>query len=996
MMITSGVAVYLFLTVFMTLICFSIARKVTKEKKLGSHLYSLTCILAGLINVVYSSSVFVTNKTLFSILSSIYFSLISIMVLSLFGFSISLNTKKYTIAINRIARISAIAVFIDVIQFIINPFTHFSIEYKKSGFSHPKYEYVSHLPYYFHLALTYILVLCAIICFIIRCKKISKLYRNPFYFAIASILLVIAINAIFLYNTNDSVLSRVDISTLTYSFSLLLIYWSIYKYSSSGMLKIFKNYVFDNIDRAILVFSNDKELIISNSIAKRFFKSESLKKGTSLREFAKINSLNIPKSLEKCFSAQYYLENDSEKIPVRCDYKPIIDESKIAGGYLFLFTDIFDETDLLTGFHNWKNFQGFISKNRSMFTENVGIAAFDINALAVINNSFGRDEGDKKIKELSDLLKNYYSENSYFVRGPEANLIAISSTMSEEQMLILARRIRNDFSGSLQYAVNIENISEIGVINAINETLNGLSVKKIQDGSSIRSEMLSTLVKALEECDKDTKMHVSRTRDIGARLGMRIGLSDSMLTNLSLLCLLHDIGKICVPLEILNKPGRLTDDEWVIMKSHTDKGYQIASSSKELCCIAEMILHHHERWDGKGYPDGLSKESIPLLSRIIAVIDAYDAMVNDRIYRPAIPKDEALRELQKCAGSQFDPHIVSELISMLNEEVDVSAELVKEIEYEDTPKIDPDFDIRVNDIKNVNVLDYSEYCIDEDNFIVDVDERFYYFTGYTKEEVLDNNMRQLDLIPESDRILYSAKVNEQLMKKPFAYIEHRLLKKNGECIQVLCMGRNKIDEATKKHQGAVITISNIMKTQAVKLMVEAEQIKAQKRLRQWESQYRTDSLTGLMNRTAFRNDVDAMLLTQNKVLLLMMDVDKFKSYNDTYGHQKGDELLILLAQSLSTILRSSDYACRMGGDEFSAALIFRNGISDEVMYTRANQLYDQLVSMMYSSLEFGGISMGAAISNESIKTFEQLYKQADRMLYNAKENGRGQIYFENN
>ena len=104
---------------------------------------------------------------------------------------------------------------------------------------------------------------------------------------------------------------------------------------------------------------------------------------------------------------------------------------------------------------------------------------------------------------------------------------------------------------------------------------------------------------------------------------------------------MHDIGKVAIPLEILNKPGKLTDEEWEIIKSHTIKGYEIAKSTPELEGVADMIKYHHERWDGKGYPDGLSLETIALLSRIIYVVDAYDAMINNRSYRKAKSVEEA-------------------------------------------------------------------------------------------------------------------------------------------------------------------------------------------------------------------------------------------------------------------------------------------------------------------------------------------------------------------
>ena len=137
-----------------------------------------------------------------------------------------------------------------------------------------------------------------------------------------------------------------------------------------------------------------------------------------------------------------------------------------------------------------------------------------------------------------------------------------------------------------------------------------------------------------------------------------------MLNDLKLLALLHDTGKLGIPDEILLKPGSLNAQEWEVMKTHSEKGYHIASSIPEIISIAQAILHHHEHWDGKGYPYGLHGEDIPLLSRMISIVDAFDVMTHDRPYHHAITPDEALEEIRSCAGSQFDPELAEVFIKM--------------------------------------------------------------------------------------------------------------------------------------------------------------------------------------------------------------------------------------------------------------------------------------------------------------------------------------------
>lgn len=601
--------------------------------------------------------------------------------------------------------------------------------------------------------------------------------------------------------------------------------------------------------------------------------------------------------------------------------------------------------------------------------------------------------GNQKIRVLADTMRQYFPKRTYYVRGLEANLIALCSHSSEEEMQQYLTQVNEHFDGKIQYAVSTTTEAMPDILQAIHVAATAMRAKKLLDQESIHSEMLTSLIRALQECDSDTEHHVRRTQLMGAELGKRIGLSDIQQSQLSLLCLLHDIGKIGIPLEILNKPGKLSEEEWKIIKSHTEKGYVIANSNNELKGIAEEIRHHHERWDGNGYPDGLSCESIPLLSRVIAVVDAYDAMTNDRSYRIAMSVSDEMKELKRCAGSQFDPFIVSEFLSMLKENPvnekksrkDVKTGRAVNTGY--TGSKNSDENAKTN---SVHPVPYSRYVLDESMRIVDADDNFERLTGYTREDIRQKHIVQADLIPEEERTEYLCQTNASLAKSPLVFQEHKLRRKDGTDVYVFCFGRLYYDSAVRASRSEII-IADVTNTYSMKMLMDAEQNKAQIRLKYWESTYRRDSLTGLLNHASFRSDVELKILEgKSKIMMLMIDVDKFKEYNDTFGHHNGDKYLILLAQTLLTSLRKEDRACRMGGDEFAAILYFDKNTMEQQMKERAQQIFDK-VNMTLKAAEGGtGISMGVVIARQEV-TFNQLYEEADRALYQSKNRGRGKM-----
>ena len=968
-------------------------KSIQKNKTTGKFL-GFACIGAAVVDISYLISILNASYLCMSVMSSIYFVSIDIMLVCLLIFTIFFTKRNFTKLGKLVLKLIVLYTLFEIAVFTVNPFSEIAIRYIRRDTIIAKYSYQMRPLYWMHLVFTYSLVAVILILLIWKMFKIPNEYRAQYRYVILGILAIVSVNAIFLFWPGVNVYNLLDYSICGYSLTAFLLYWSCFNYSTHGMLNRLKTSIFENIGQGIVLFDYDNNLLLHNERADYLLGGLQTEKCAILEDFLDCYHLSLDSETENdSFSLQCYIKDGTEERPLRCDIRRLKNEKNQKLGQMFVFSDAALETDLLTGFQNWDSFQRFAKEESGHFAFPTTVAVCDINSLSVINSTRGNNAGNQKIRMLADTMRKCFPKQTYYVRGVEANLIALCSHSSESDVQEYLGQVKESFDGNIQFAVSTTTEDIPDVLQAIYVASEAMRAKKLLDRESIHSEMLTSLIRALQECDSDTEHHVRRTQFLGAELGKRIELTDIQQSKLSLLCLLHDIGKIGIPLEILNKPGKLSDEEWKILRSHTEKGYEIANSNVELKGIAEEIRHHHERWDGNGYPDGLSRESIPLLSRVIAVVDAYDAMTTERASRAAKSQAKAIEELKRCAGTQFDPYIVSEFLRMLKENPPDESFVGDKAEPNSCEM--SGYPESMDNSKNaksliVHPVPYSRYLLDESMRIVSIDENFEKMTGYTSEDILKHPMIQADLIPEEERTEYLCQTSASLAKSPLVFQEHKLRRKDGSDIYVFCFGRVYFDSAVRAERSEII-IADITNTYSMKMLTDAEQNKAQIRLREWERTYRRDSLTGLLNHAAFRSDVELKILEgKSKIMMLMIDVDKFKEYNDTFGHHNGDKFLIIVAQALVMSLRKEDRACRMGGDEFSAILFFDKETNESQMRERAQQIFD-MVNMTVKSTEGGtGISMGVVIANPE-STFNQMYEESDKALYEAKRKGRGRM-----
>lgn len=357
---------------------------------------------------------------------------------------------------------------------------------------------------------------------------------------------------------------------------------------------------------------------------------------------------------------------------------PIKDSDGDVYGVILVFRDITEEKhrqdeiyymsyyDSLTGLYNRRYFEEEFKKLDIAKNLPISIIMGDANGLKLTNDAFGHNKGDKLLIKTAKAIKSVCRKEDIAARwGGDEFVVLLPRTRKEEAELIV-KRIKDACSkmkiGSLNVSVSLgwdtkENKDQ-ELLKILKSAEDHMYKHKVSESGSVRGNIINAIFNTIHEKSPRIESHLKRVSLLCQEIGSAMGLPETDINELRLGGLLHDIGKVAIDDSILQKTDLLTEQELIEIKRHSDIGHRILNTAPEMTDIALYVLSHHERFDGTGYPRGIKQDEIPLISRIIAVADAYDAMTNERPYNRALNHDLAVKELEKNKGTQFDPAIV--------------------------------------------------------------------------------------------------------------------------------------------------------------------------------------------------------------------------------------------------------------------------------------------------------------------------------------------------
>lgn len=535
----------------------------------------------------------------------------------------------------------------------------------------------------------------------------------------------------------------------------------------------------------------------------------------------------------------------------------------------------------------------------------------------------------------------------------------------------------------------------------------------------LNASVIRTLAVAINSNDRMSQGHLERVQLSALAIGRELGVDEAQMEAIRIGALLHDIGKLAVPEHILNKPDRLTKEEERKVQSHTRVGRRILEPIRFPYEVVPIVEHHHERFDGSGYPDGQQGVEIPLGARIMAVANVYDALISPRPYREAMTHEQALAHIETHAGKDFDPEIaaafmrvvragrLAQIYSAMGRARSAAAPALADSIHEDIASAQQElfalYDIVQTMSTTLNVQETLGLIASKTQKVVDYSTLVVFLLDRARTEIraeFVHGVRESDLqglaMPVGEGISGRVAANGISIRggDPGRDLEWGRPGPSGDDLSSvlavpLLREREIVGVLTLYHSNAKAFTEDHQRLLAIVARQASMAIENAREFERTKESALTDNLTGLPNARCLylllEQEISRAQMGPQALSVLSLDLDDFKSINDTFGHQAGDETLCALGRIFQQAVREHDIVARHAGDEFFVILpatgreqagVIANRIQAAVDSHRPRYRNNTMVHLR--------VSVGAATFPDDGKDVHSLVAAADAAMYADK------------
>lgn len=648
--------------------CLALAVRSAARKGTLPKIVAVLCCSAGTASLLSMMQMLTSNSELLRVVDVFYFLSIDVLMFSLFSYACELHGKAKQAA-HALGVAFGIAIAFDLWLFILNANGPVMVDY--TLVSRPEFnigaglERVALPPFRYHLALDYAMVAVAAVALIQKTYSTPKAYRGPYASLLAALAVIFIVNVLYMSGIIDS---PTDCSCIIYVVGVFDLYWvTFFAMRNNRYSQVVKTITYGSKD-PIVLFGHNACLVTMNEPAREIFDvHDNDWDPITLYEFAEMFDMPVLVTAKEncCFA---WSPSGGQIGSYLCEFTVAKEEGGRCLGYGITMRKASETMDGKTGLYNEESFRERRGTLQETASYPVLFTSISLSYVSAMNGAYGRAMTDASIGNFARCLRAAWpaTGKSFMAYRGASEFEVITRYTTREQIVAALEHLRDDIDWGVPSDIDPD--FEYGIIEADGSTYDAVNAsrkahelaeyKLYASPASMRSNNVSALVSPLIDRGFTTQSRVDATSRLTERIAKEMGVDELVTYRSILLSRLSDIGKVAVPDSVAFHTGTYTRGARLLMERHAEVGYRLLKSTAGLSALAEPLLHHHENWDGSGYPDGLKGEQIPIESRIVAVATAFDEKVSGRPGSVALSFADAIKDIASGAGTLFDPRVV--------------------------------------------------------------------------------------------------------------------------------------------------------------------------------------------------------------------------------------------------------------------------------------------------------------------------------------------------